>query len=318
MFQKNKKQVNLIIKDQAIRYMVTNQPTLTGVIDYGEIQLDVGIIMDGKVSDPEGFAAALHMLVSNKKWKNKPLSFCVPDASVTIREHLVPKQLKKTEIKSYINMELEESIRLPFSDPVFDFVVIGEEQEQVKILLFAYPKERINEYLHAFKQAGLLPVVADLSSLSLYRLYNELGYAEEGDHLLLAQWGRDSAVLTAFNENKPVFTRQIKSVLPQDSWQFSQEAKEITWQGSQNEIAESIDEQLTLLERFLDFYQYSVMDGEKQINKLLLCGDFPFLTKVEIYVKENYRMPIVTIDELEEKIQVPGKFADVLGLSIKK
>ncbi len=318
MFQKNKKQVNLIIKDRAIRYMVTSQPTLTGVVDYGEIQLEAGVIIDGKISEPESFASVLRMLVSNKKWKNNRLSFCVPDASVTIREHLVPKQLKKAEIKSFIKMELEENIRLPFSDPVFDFVIIGEENDQVKILLFAYPKERINEYLYAFKQAGLVPVVADLSSLSLYRLYNELDYAEEGDHLLLAQWGRDAAVLTAFNENKPVFTRQIKSVLSQDSWELNEEMEEIIWHGSQAEIAESIDEQLTMLERFLDFYQYSVMDGEKQINKLLLCGDFPFLEEVETNLKENYRMPIIILDDLEKNMQMPGKFADVLGLSIKK
>ncbi|WP_053219021.1 type IV pilus biogenesis protein PilM [Virgibacillus senegalensis] len=318
MFQKNKKQVNLIIKDRAIRYMVNNQPTLSGIVDYGEVQLESGIIVDGKVSDLDGFTAALRMLVSNKKWKNRKTSFCVPDASVTIREHFVPKQLKKQEIKSYINMDLEDNLRLPFSNPVIDFVVIGEENEQVKILLFAYPKDRINEYLHAFKQAGLLPTVADLSSLSLHRLYHELGYAEEGEHLLLAQWGRDAAVLTAFNENKPVFTRQVKSILTQDAWEFSPEAEEVTWQGSEAELNESIDAQLTMLERFLDFYQYSVMDGEKQINKLLLCGDFPFLSKVENYLKENYKMSVLIIKELEEEIQVPAKFADVLGLSIKK
>ncbi|SDK40943.1 type IV pilus biogenesis protein PilM [Sediminibacillus albus] len=318
MLNNRKKQVNLIIKDQVIRYMVNSQSTIEGMADYGEVFLEDGVIADGKIIDKEVFLEKLHQLVNEKKWKNWPLSFCVPDSSVTIREHLVPKQLKKEEIKSYINMELQDSIRLPFNDPVIDFVITGEEGSQSKILLFAYPRERISDFLQLFGKAGLKPLVADLSSLCLYRLYFQLGLASDKEHLLLIQWGKDSIVLTAFYQKKPVFTRQVKSLLPSANWAYSPEENDLAWQGNQEEIGQSLEEQMVMAERFMDFYQYSVMDGEQQITKVLLTGDFPYLNRVEEFMKENYHIPVQLINELEDKIPVPGKYADVLGLSIKK
>ncbi|MCT2537948.1 pilus assembly protein PilM [Aquibacillus koreensis] len=313
-----KKQVNLIIKDRVIRYMVSKSESVEGVMDYGEFYLDTDIIDDGKVANPERFALILEKLVRKKRWKGKQLAFCVPDAFVTIREQLVPKEFTKEEMKSYINMELEESIRLPFSDPVMDFVVIGEENNQSKILLFAYPKERMKEFIDTFIQVGLKPVIADLSSLSVYRLYFQLDLASTEEHLLSVQWGKDAIVLTAFNKNKPVFTRYIKSTLNKNGWKWRAEDNDLYWNGEVEELDQVKEEQLVTIERFMDFYQYSVMDGTNQITKIVLSGDFPELDNIKQEMEERFNLKVETMEQaLKDKMKLPSRYLDVLGLAIK-
>ncbi|MDL4841673.1 type IV pilus biogenesis protein PilM [Aquibacillus rhizosphaerae] len=313
------KQVNLIIKDRVLRYMVSKQPSVEGIVDYGEVFLDADIIEDGKLINREAFLKVLETLVKENKWKGKRLAFCVPDSFVTIREQLVPKELTKEEMRSYINMELEESIRLPFSNPVIDFVIVGEENNQSKILLFAYPKDRMADFVQLFDKVGMKPVVADLSALSIYRLYSHLDLSSQNEHLLSIQWGKDANVLTAFNFNKPIFTRYIKSSLNKSDWRWSEDESDIYWVGEADELEQVRNEQLVTIERFMDFYQYSVMDGNHQITKMLLSGDFPNLPLIKKEIEERYNLPVETMEkQLSGKIDFPSKYVDVLGLAIKK
>ncbi|WP_186576261.1 type IV pilus biogenesis protein PilM [Aquibacillus kalidii] len=311
------KQVNFVIKDRVVRYVVSSQPTIEGITDYGELVLEPGVMEDGKIIDNKNFQTSLEQLVKNKKWRNASLSFCVPDSFVTIREQLVPKGLSKEETKSYIHMELDASIRLPFQDPVVDFVLTGEEKDQSKILLFAYPKERINEFLKVFHLSGLKPKVADLSSLSLYRLYYKLDLPNENEHLLTIQWCKDATVLTAFKQNKPIFTRHIKSNLNRNSWVWDDTKNELVWTGEMEDLEQVISDQIVTIERFMDFYQYSVMDGTEQITKILLSGDFPNLNQVITAMRERFTLPIESMNKLEEAIHHPARFAEVIGLAIK-
>ena len=317
LFLNFQKQVNLIINDRVIRYAVTKKSTLNKVVDYGEKFIDVNIIEDGKIINQKAFQSVLERLVRDKKWKRANLFFTVHDASVTIREQMVPKGLVKEEIKQYIFMELEENIRLPFTDPVLDFAIIGEEEEQTKILLFAYPKDRLQPYISAFEKVGLKPKVADFSALSIYRLYFELDMAQKKEHLLMVQWRIDAVVLTAFYQQKPIFTRYVKSTLNQEDWTWRANSNALDWTGEKADFDQNIDEQLVTIERFLDFYRYSVSNGEEQITKILLTGELPVLDAISERLQDQFNLPVVSMRTLEQQKSLPAKYADVLGLVLK-
>lgn len=318
MFNRFSKQVCFIIKDQIIRYIVSTQPTIEGTLEFGEQILEPGIIEDGKIINMAALQTVVNELVSRKKWKNKRLLFCVPDSSVAMREQLVPKELSKDEIKSFLQIELNNSIRLPFANPVIDFATLGEENNHIKILLFAYPRDRIASYKTLFTKAGLKPIVADLTSLSLYRFYREIGKDTEQDHLLSVQWNMDAIILTSFHQNAPLFTRHVKISLDVEKWKWNEEEKLHKWTGEQQEIEESIEQHLITLDRFIDFYQYSVRNGMDEINKILLTGDFPYLMNAETQMKNRYNLEIDTLNYLEEQVAFPLKFSELVGLSIKK
>lgn len=309
----NKDRINIFINDTMIRYLVSSKKNVTDASYYGEIPLEEGIIEDGKILDQKRFTTIFKNIVKDKKWKNKQLTFCVPDAFVTMREESVPKQLTKAEVKKYIELELEGSIRLPFQNPVIDFEVITEEEKTNKILLFAYPNERLKVYKDVFEQANVKLVVADLSFLSAYRTYYNLDLANKEEHLLMIQWSKTDLVLTVFNNQKPIFNRHIHLnrndlILNNEVFEDSMDANEHVWR-------ELVDEQLVTIERFMDFYQYSIMSGEAQVSDLLLIGDFPGQASINELLTSRFNLPVKRIIFPND---LPPEYATVYGLTLRK
>lgn len=70
---------------------------------------------------------------------------------------------------------MNQSIRMPFDNPVFQYTLIEETEEtdvihDKRVLLLAYPGESINQYKEILKKVSLKPEVADVTALSLYRV----------------------------------------------------------------------------------------------------------------------------------------------------
>ncbi|CQR48013.1 Competence protein A [Paraliobacillus sp. PM-2] len=299
-----KYRVNLSLTDSVIRYFFQNKKQC----DYGEIELEPGIVEDGKIIDRMSLIGVLKGLVNKKKWKNKEIAFCVPDAFVTLREELVPKQLNKEEVKKYILLELGNTIRLPFDRPVIDYTIIGEEADKNKILLIAYPQERLDSYKDVFEQANLKLVLADLSFLSVYRLCAQRDLIRPEAHLLNIQWRKSDLVLTVFHNHQPIFNRHVYHAA--SSKLDTVDNKEFDRQTLQN----LIDEQLITIERFMDFYQYSIMNNEAQITDILLSGDFLFDDLLKELLQSRFNLSVYTPYLPEE---LPLAYAELYGLTLR-
>ncbi len=318
MFNQYKKQVNIIIYDRVIRYAVSTNSSNPKITSFGEKIIDADIIEDGKILKPAALQSVLTKLVREKKWKRKKLAFIVHDSSITVREQVVPKGLSKPEIKSYIMIELEDNIRLPFTNPVIDFEIIIEDEEQTKILLFAYPKDRLQPFIDSFEKVGLKPYVADFSAISIFRVYKELQMQQDQEHLLMVQWRIDGLVLTAFYQDKPIFTRYIKSRLNESEWTWTAQTNTLNWTGDEEDLNQDMEEHFTAIERFLDFYRYSVRNGDEQITKILFLTDSEQLKSMDHNLNGRFNIPVEMMDQLEEMKKIPAKYADVVGLSLKK
>ena len=54
-----------------------------------------------------------------------------------------------------------------------------------------------------------------------------------------------------------------------------------TWKSSDFELETMLEDQLDGLERFLDFYRYSVLDGKGSVTEIVLTGHYPDLEEFE-------------------------------------
>ncbi|KAB8137498.1 hypothetical protein F9U64_09245 [Gracilibacillus oryzae] len=297
-----KERINLIFQQKSIRYIVKSG---ANTFDSGEIALESGIIDDGVIMEPDKLATLLKNLVQEKKWKKRPVAVCVPDTFVTLREEKVPKQLNDEEIKKYILLELKGNIRLPFQDPIIDFESLEEEGEQQRIILFAYPKEKLQPYIDILEQAELKITIADVSFLSMYRVVHELGLANPEQHQLMIQWGKSSLVLTVFYQDIPVFNRHIhlQTAMQQEENEMSNE-----------QILDVIEDQLLTIDRFMDFYRYSVMNDEAQVTEVILSGDNP--NQKLIYDVLVNRLNL-SVHLLTSGHSIPFQYADVYGLTLR-
>ncbi|GAE92623.1 hypothetical protein JCM21714_1631 [Gracilibacillus boraciitolerans JCM 21714] len=219
------------------------------------------MIEEGKIIDRKKLAVTLKNIIEEKKWKGRNLYFIVPDSSVTMRSEQIPASLNKEEAKSYIKLQLEGSIRLPFKNPLIDYHITNKGEEKNDILLFAYPEDRLQPYFEIFTEVTLNPVVADLSFLSTYRVCSELGLSSEEQHLLMIQWNRYDLVLTVFHQNLPIFNRHINFHNMFENYISAENNEQILWKQPEDVRQPFIEDQLLTMERFMDFYQYSVRNG---------------------------------------------------------
>lgn len=296
--------VNIIITNRVLRYLYQKSTSLDSLENYGEVELPAGTIEDGTIKNKSALLEIVNQLVQKNKWKRKKLFFCVPDDTVVIRQIDIPAPLAKNEIKGYINTQIGNRIYLPFDDPAIDFELLEKdpESDQQSILLFAYPKDKLNDFKTVFAEAGLKPAAADLTSLSVYRYYYLLEKNKEDD-ILLVHWNVESLITTAFNKHKAVFTRYRKL-------DTSPKLGEI-------EVQQIIEEQTSEVNRIIDFYQYNITNGSR-IKKLLVSGDFPYLMQVKDEFLAKVTVPVSFVDETNKSSDTYNKYTDVLGLAMKQ
>lgn len=295
----NSNRVNIVITNRVLRYSYHKSTSIDGLVSHGEIALPEGIINDGSVMNKPGLLEVLQKLVDSQKWKRKKLFFCVPDDTVVIRQLKVPLALTAVEIKGYLETQIGTSIYLPFSNPSIDVELLDADSEHQNILLFAYPKDKLDQFVSVFTEAGLKVEAADLTSLSVYRYYY-LQEEKKKDDVLLIHWNIDSIVLTAFNKHKAVFTRYRNL-------------------NSSSEIADKqfINEQIIEITRIIDFYQFNITNGSSSISKLLLSGDFSNLQQVKSELQSRISVSIGLVNDINKTLDTPAKYIDVLGLALK-
>lgn len=309
-----KEHVFILLTERTIRYLTWSGRNLNHNADYGELILDALIIEDGRVVNMDLLKSMLNNLVEQKKWKRRNLSFIVPENFVTMRQESIPKQLTDEEVNSYIKLHMEGSIRLPFKDPYLDYHLLEEGEETKKIMLFAYPSERLKPFDQLFEEISLQPYVADISYLSLYRAYRKADLATTDEHLLMIQWNKYDLTMTVFHQHIPMFSRHIHFSQAPQGWQKNEESKQLEWQSNLFTIADFIEEQLIPIERFIDFYRYSIMNDEGQIDQVLLTGDFPNQAMIEQQFNERFDLPI---KKLTLPNDMPLEFGSLYGLGLR-
>ncbi|WP_067727544.1 type IV pilus biogenesis protein PilM [Oceanobacillus damuensis] len=297
----NNGRVNIVITNQVLRYSYHKNNNVVGMVVHGEVEFPEGTIKDGAIENSGVFVEVVNELVHKHKWKRKKLFFAVPDDTVVIRQLQVPAVLTKEEAAGYVKAQIGSSFYLPFSNPAIAIEFLEADEKNRDILLFAYPNDKISAYEEAFEKAGLKPMAADLTSLSVYRYYYVSNPNQDGkNHVLLIHWNKDSLLLTAFNNHKAVFSRYVKISIDADS--------------DEQAVRQLINEYTIEINRIIDFYQYSITKGEAQINQLLLSGDFPFMEMVKTTLTETVTIPIHHF----ENEKLTAKYIDVLGLALKK
>ncbi|WP_423189177.1 type IV pilus biogenesis protein PilM [Alkalibacterium sp. f15] len=310
----NKPSLYMQFMEKSIRYLVMDSQNKT-LIEKDEVVFETAIIQEGKVANKQLLETRLEVLVKEKKWKNASVSIILPDDLVTIRNEVLPAQLSRTEVDEYLNLHINESIRLPFEDAKVDYEITNQTEENQTVFLVAYPNEQIKALKEILEKASLKPVVADISSLSLYRLVNieETISTHSDDHLLLLQWNPIDYSMTVFNQDIPQFNRHTRSQRLADMWKLN-ETGEFEWKGSEEGLEDVLDEQINMLERFLEFYQYTVMDGERSISHIVLSGYYPNLEHVKMLLEDRLTLPIHMLTLPEE---ISATDAALLGLTLK-
>ncbi|MFX3623030.1 MAG: type IV pilus biogenesis protein PilM [Ectobacillus sp.] len=309
--------IGLEIKDYVIRYVDGKKAAAPLVSSFGEVYMPPGIIKNGLIADEQAFEAVLRSCVQRWGLRKKQVHFIVPDAYVIVRKQLIPADITEEEIRGYIFLELGHSIHLPFDSPTFDYVVIGEQDNKKEVLLFAAPENLVQSYANMLEKVKLRPVSADLTSLSLSRLYHHMEQPPSGEEVLMVKADAFEATITIFCNQNPVFM-QTESLVYGNAAEVAQSG--IILQDKE-EALKAIDELLEEIDRILHFYKYSFRAGQDNIQKMVLVGDHPLMEEIYMIMRNHfsfivdpmYYSNVIVPDDR----RLPPKYYPVLGLALK-
>jgi type IV pilus assembly protein PilM len=310
----NKKRINLVIQDHVIRYLDMRQPELLEVKNSGERYLPQGIVQDGMIIDRETLLIILEECVSEWDIKGREVQFLIPDSKLVIRKHQIPADHKEEEIKGYLYMEFGHSIHLPFEDPVFDYVLLNNNEDMREILLFAASEKMVTDYATLLEDAKLKPVIADASCVALYRLIFQKNLVSETDHTLCLQFDISAVKLSVFHHHKPLFFNHLKIESDFNNWSFRQQ--EITWKGDVSFVKGLIEDKLIEIDRIVNYYKFTINNGQQGITKIIITGELPELKYLRDRLELKLEVPVSVLDSTDAKL--PSQFVVMLGLGLKE
>lgn len=147
------------LSDESFKYLhMREQRGGLVVEDFGEGVVAPGIIERGEIKKPDILRALLKELFSKKNIKFAAVS--LPEEKGFLRNVRL-KGIKEEEIKSSLELQLEEHIPLPPEEIVFDYAIVGKEKEHFDIVINAFPRIIVESYLDAFAAAGATPAVVE-------------------------------------------------------------------------------------------------------------------------------------------------------------
>ncbi|WP_406686700.1 type IV pilus biogenesis protein PilM [Rossellomorea vietnamensis] len=313
LFNKNKNKINIVISDQWIRFVELKSVSPLHIHDYGEMRIADGMISDGKIIEKEAFQALLDECVLDWDLKKREVQFIVPNTQMIIRKMAISPDIEDDEVKSHLFLEIGTSIHLPFENPVFDVVVVGNKGEKKEIILVAAPENIVMEYQQMLTDAHLKPVVADISPLAYYRYIHSLDLTHSENHEMLLYFNPSNVTVSIFHDHQPVFFRPISLG----------EEREVVDERSDHDEFQSLpfDDVMKEIDKVLSFYRYTLTNDEAVINKVYVAGDHPMVGDIHTLLADRFEIDTIKVPSLARDAytneELPSEFLLSVGLGLK-
>jgi type IV pilus assembly protein PilM len=314
LFNKNKNKINIVISDQWIRFVELKSVSPLHIHHFGEKRIADGMISDGKIIEKEAFQALLEECVLDWGIKKREVQFIVPNTQMIIRKMEISSDIEEDEVKSHLFLEIGTSIHLPFENPVFDVVVVGNKGDKKEIILVAAPEDMVMEYRQLLTDAHLKPVVADISPLAFYRYVHSLDLTRKEDHEMLLYFNQANVAVSIFHDHQPVFFRPIG--LGEDREVMDERVYHNDFQSLQ------FDDVMKEIDKVISFYRYTLTNDEAMINKVYVTGDHPMVGDIQTLLSERFEIDIIKVPTAARDAytneELSSAFLLAIGLGLKE
>jgi type IV pilus assembly protein PilM len=314
LFNKNKNKINIVISDQWIRFVELKSVSPLHIHNFGEKRIADGMISDGKIIEKEAFQFFLEECVLDWGIKRREVQFIVPNTQMIIRKMVISSDIEDDEVKSHLFLEIGTSIHLPFENPVFDVVVVGNNGDKKEIILVAAPEDIVMEYQQMLTAAHLKPVVADISPLAFYRYVYSLDITHRENHEMLLYFSQANVTVSIFHDHQPVFFRPIG---------LGEDREVMDEQGYHNNFhAFQFDDVMKEIDKVISFYRYTLTNDEAKINKIYAAGDHPMAEEIHTLLADRFEIDVIHVPSVAHDAytneELPSEFLLAVGLGLKE
>ena len=287
-------------------------------------------IGEGMIKDPPVVVDAIKEVVGKARVKTKDAVLSISGRELIMKKIQLPKVTAK-ELDDAIMLEAEHHINLPIDDVYLDHQVVGRSPGQggtMDVMLVAFKKTKINEYVAVVEEAGLTPVVVDVDAFALQNQYEMNSPETATEAVALIDIGASIMKTNVLRAGATIFARDIpfggnnytQAIAQRLSISFEQaEAAKlgkdvgVKWETLVPPL-EAVSRDLSLeVQRTFDYFA-STAESER-IGKIVLAGGCAQLPGLNEYLSSNWGIPVELARPLE-RIQVAPIYAgDVSALA---
>jgi type IV pilus assembly protein PilM len=176
------------------------------ITNFGEIPLPPGAVAGGVVHDDKAVTAALKQLWAASRFRGREVVFGVTNPQVVVRE-MTLLNLPDRELRKSLPFQVQDVLPLPVERTLLDFQRLADpgQNETVRGLLIAAPKDAVLTAVRAIERAGLHVARVDLASFALLRAVSRLDTQVEA----LIDIGSRLTTVVVHNDGEPLIVRTI-------------------------------------------------------------------------------------------------------------
>jgi type IV pilus assembly protein PilM len=183
------------------------------LINYGQVGLPAGSLVDGEIRDVSAVSAAIAKLWENGKFSSKSVIVGIAGLRAITREIDLPF-VPDNEVDSAVRFQSEEVIPFPpdqtiLSSQILSDYITPEGDKMRRILVAAAHTDLVNGVVATVELAGLTVTGVDLVSSALVRAIG--GTAESERPEAIVSVGAGLTVVVVHQQGRPQFVRTIGS-----------------------------------------------------------------------------------------------------------
>ncbi|HKT04240.1 MAG TPA: type IV pilus assembly protein PilM [Rugosimonospora sp.] len=176
------------------------------VSNFGQIPLPSGVVQAGVIHDDKAVSQALRQLWTNAKFRGRDVVLGVTNPQIVVREMSVAK-LPPKELRKSLPFQVRDMLPLPVERSLLDFYALAgpDQEDTVRGLLIAAPKEPVLAAVQAVERAGLKVARVDLASFALLRALSYL----DGTVEAIVDIGAQATSVIIHADGEPLIVRTV-------------------------------------------------------------------------------------------------------------
>ncbi|NQX63242.1 pilus assembly protein PilM [Paenibacillus qinlingensis] len=293
MFGLGNKRIGITIDQTGVRYVTIKKKKSWEIGTSGYLPIPPGIIVEDHIMNSESLSLQVKHWVKTEKIRGASATLAIPTSQIIIRKMRIPS-IKAAELSQLVELEVETALRLPFEDPVYDFIKVGHDDESTQVLVFAAPKKLIQSYVDVFEDAGIHVRAVEISATALARAIS----AHQQDFIhesMLISLDRNSLEVYMLQYGNPIFMRTIS---------LMDHAAMDTDELTSDQVGEIIAE----ISRMLSFYQYSIQEGASRISHIIVTGANE--TRIQLHRELQLGLSELHVDTVDFDTLTKSRFKD--------
>ena len=322
-----KQAVGVDIADRSIEVAeIKGRGAILKVVSLGRVELESGIVENGRLKDTDRLGATLLTLFKNAKPKSiraKRIVFALPESQVFLDNFVLHKD-KERKLPEQIKEELLHNIPLEAGELSYSYRILKEEKNSVEVLAAAASKTVIQEWLEFFRKNKLEVEILDVEILASFR---DLCRNLPKDPVVVLDLGAHTSYLAVFDYQglHHEYTIHIAgedfnaAIVQATGWKEEKAEEEKVKAGlkSKNKkVVEALRERLALIieaiKQTLTLYH---QQGGLQVSKLFLVGGSSQLIGLSEYFAKELTLEVQLGEAKSVDRQVPLEFIEAIGLA---